>query len=248
MQACISKGLQTFCVVAAGIAASSASAQAADAFLTPREQRELGREFRMSVAAIELFRTRTAAAPDSLQFSGSIGVSLTKASDGSSGASLPAEIDILHPRSGITPVLANDLHVWAHDDTGTVHDGGAFAATAVRKWKLNDVTSFAVRASAVLDSGSAVSDPSTQAIALVLGRKISDAMSVSVAGSAARGPAPSLPGVSRYVSALSVRLNHGFGSEREHTMWGKFSSSHRSGSPSRQAAALGIDYALVPDV
>ena len=235
---------RTLAALTAGLCVAAAHAQVGETLLTPREQREQGREFRASPSMLEIFRARTEAAPDALQFSGSLGVSLARASDGSSAASLPAEVAAFHPRSGIRLALSSDVYAWAHDDSGTVRGSGAVALSASRKWKVDGDTSIAFRAAAVLDTGSDVSDPTSQSLAVIIGRKTTDGLSVSVVGSTLRGPQTGVPGLSRFVNGLSIRANHGFGNQNEQTLWAKISTGHRSGAASRQAAALGVDYVL----
>lgn len=225
-------------------------AQSLDSPFTARELREQSREFRPSRSRmLVLESTPPAVAPSELKFSGGIGASFAKSSDGSSFASLPIEVDITHVKSGVTLVLASDLHAWARDSGETVHGAGALTAILTRKWVVEkDVASLTGRAVATVDSGSDVSDPSGRLIALVYGRKLGERSAMFLTGSIAQGPSPTAMGVSRNSVAVGLRVNQAIGANDEHTAWAKFGASHRSGAGSRTGLTLGVDFSLVPDV
>lgn len=223
-------------------------AQSLDSPFTARELREQSREFRQSRSrTLVLESTPPKEVPSELKFSGGIGASIAKSSDGSSFASLPIELDITHVKSGVTLVLATDLHAWARDAGETIHGASALTAILTRKWVVDkDIASITGRAVATFDSGSAVSDPNGRLIALVYGRKLGEQSAMFLTGSIAQGPRPAATGVSRNSVAVGLRVNQAIGANDEHTAWAKFGASRRSGAGSRTGLTLGLDFALVP--
>lgn len=237
-------------VLSATFFALDCHGQSLDSPFTARELREQSREFRPNRSrTLALESTPPKEVPAELKFSGGIGASIAKSSDASSSASLPIELDITHVKSGVTLVLATDLHAWARDSGETIHGGGALTAILTRKWVVDkDVSSITGRAVATFDSGSAVSDPNGRLIALVYGRKLAEQSAMFLTGSIAQGPRPAAIGVSRNSVAVGLRVNQAIGANEEHTVWAKFGASHRSGAGSRTGLTMGIDFALVPDV
>lgn len=246
----VSRTLLALVPLSGALSALTCHAQSLDLPLTPREQRELSREFRPDrVQARIRENTRARELTSELQFAGSIGTSFGKASDGSSFAALPIELDITHSRSGVTLVLTSEIHSWAHDDSGTIHGVGALTALLTRKWTVVEgQSSFSARAAATFDSGSAISDPNARLVAAIYNRKLSDQASVSVAGSVVQGPRVDAIGISRSSVGGSVKVNHTVGTNDEHTIWLKFATSRRNGVGTNSGLTLGFDLSIVPDV